>query len=282
MTVKTYDELAAAAGSSDTLTIQLATMIQAGTNTAQIRVQSNKTIRGTAVGAGITGAGFNIFKASNVIVQNLVIAKAVEDANTVNASTNVWVDHCDLSSDGAVSSPYDGLVDVNHGADFVTVSWNHLHDHRLTSLVGHTAAPENVEDPSHLKVTYHHNWFQGTLFYNPKVRYGSVHVFNNYYDYPEGSPAIGITAQLGAQVMVEANLFKNLETPMTTEGDDNGQDPSKQGAISQAGNAYRGTGDPVITQVGTWRPSPSDYAYTADVAEAVPDLVSRCSGPALP
>jgi pectate lyase len=33
---------------------------------------------------------------------------------------------------------YDGLLDITHAADWVTVSWNKFHDHYKTCLVGHS------------------------------------------------------------------------------------------------------------------------------------------------
>jgi pectate lyase len=33
---------------------------------------------------------------------------------------------------------YDGLLDITHAGDFLSVSWNHLHDHFKVTLVGHS------------------------------------------------------------------------------------------------------------------------------------------------
>ena len=79
------------------------------------------------------GIGNYINKVKNVIVRNLTIQKVLAengDALGIQASTNVWVDHCDLSSDLSHDKDYyDGLVDVTHASDYVTVSNTHLHDH---------------------------------------------------------------------------------------------------------------------------------------------------------
>lgn len=277
--VRSYDDLAAAAALAEPLVIELAALIAAPAGVSQIRVRSDKTIRGTAAGAGMTGAGFLLTGVSNVIIQNLVLSKAeVEDSITINASHHVWVDHCDLSSDG--TETYDGLVDVVHGSDFVTVSWCVFHDHRLTSLVGHSANPSDpLEDPMHLTVTYHHNWFRGTQFYNPKVRFGTVHVFNNFYDFPVVNEGKGIVSQLGAQVLVENNFFRNVEVPMSTVDNESESDPSKEGYILERGNQFEGASASVITKIGTWTPSPSDYSYAPDPATIVPAHVAACAGP---
>ena len=60
------------------------------------------------------------------------------------------------------------------------MSWNHFHDHSKTTLVGHSDT--YTADIGKLKVTYHHNFFDGTDQRHPRVRFGEpVHVFNNYY-----------------------------------------------------------------------------------------------------
>jgi pectate lyase len=42
-------------------------------------------------------------------------------------STNVWVDHCEFYSGPTDDKDYyDGLVDVSHAADFITIS-KHVH-----------------------------------------------------------------------------------------------------------------------------------------------------------
>lgn len=52
------------------------------------------------------------------------------DGVTIQLSTNVWVDHCDFSGDETVGKDtYDGLVDLSHAADFVTISNNYFHNH---------------------------------------------------------------------------------------------------------------------------------------------------------
>ena len=81
----------------------------------------------------LTGVGLTILGQKNVIVRNMKISKvlaAYGDAITINLSTNVWVDHCDLSGDETVGKDtYDGLVDLSHAADFVTISHTYFHNH---------------------------------------------------------------------------------------------------------------------------------------------------------
>jgi pectate lyase len=64
------------------------------------------------------------------------VLAAYGDGVTIQLSTNVWVDHCDFSGDETVGKDtYDGLVDLSHAADFVTISNNYFHNHVSTFLL---------------------------------------------------------------------------------------------------------------------------------------------------
>jgi pectate lyase len=79
----------------------------------------------------ITGINLSIKGVKNVIVRNLKLSKVVGgDCITVQEATNVWLDHLDLSGDlGKNKDYYDGLLDITHAADWITVSNSHFHDH---------------------------------------------------------------------------------------------------------------------------------------------------------
>ena len=50
----------------------------------------------------LEGVGVRVLNESNVILRNLKISKVLAsagDAIGIQAASNVWVDHCDLSSD---------------------------------------------------------------------------------------------------------------------------------------------------------------------------------------
>ena len=73
-------------------------------------------------------------------------------------------------------------------------------------LLGHS--DDNAgEDAGNLRVTYHHNWFDGSGTRHPRVRFGNpVHVYNNYYNGNE----YGVASTMNAGVLIEGNYFDRL------------------------------------------------------------------------
>ena len=90
----------------------------------------------------LEGVGLRVYKEDNVILRNLKISKVLADAGDaigIQEASNVWVDHVDLSSDRDHDKDYyDGLLDITHGSNYVTVTSSYLHDHWKASLVGHS------------------------------------------------------------------------------------------------------------------------------------------------
>ncbi|KAF2497467.1 putative pectate lyase A [Lophium mytilinum] len=209
-TVSTYAQFTAAV-TDDTARI----VIVKGTITkaAQVKVGSNKSIIGQNSSAKLVGLGLYIKSKKNVIVRNLAISKVLAengDAIGIQASTNVWVDHCDVSSDTDHDKDYyDGLIDVTHASDFVTISNTFLHDHWKASLVGHSDS-NGDEDTGHLRVTYNNNYWYNIHSRGPSVRFGTVHIYNSYYL----SVDDGINTRDGAQVLVQSNVFYGSSKPL--------------------------------------------------------------------
>ncbi len=81
----------------------------------------------------MTNGGIRLKNISNVIIRNMKMHNPPkgEDLVSSTGSTRVWVDHCDFSTDGLTGDKdyYDGLLDITHASDFVTVSWSKFHDH---------------------------------------------------------------------------------------------------------------------------------------------------------
>ena len=231
-----------------------------------VRIGSNKTITSAGLGAGLTGAGLNVRSASNVIISHLAIRGAKPDGISIEeGSTHVWVHHCDLSDCA------DGLLDIKRGSDLVTVSWCRFHHHHKTSLVGHSDADSAKKtDSGKLRVSYHHNLFDGTVSRHPRVRFAeTVHVFNNHFR----GVSHGVHSSMDAGVLVEGNYFEKVDYPTHTVF---GKSP-RPGRLVERDNIYSGCAHkPEVA--GTIREPSLSYAYTLDKAESIPEMLKGRAG----
>ncbi|HEY7417414.1 MAG TPA: hypothetical protein VH593_19680 [Ktedonobacteraceae bacterium] len=269
-TVSTLSALQSAVSGSAKKIVRVSGTITGNTD---VMIGPNTTVIGVGSSASLVGISLNVVSVSNVIIRNLKISKVLASSTTGDAvhiqaeSTRIWVDHCDLSSDLSHGKDfYDGLVDITHGCDFITVSWNKFHDHFKTSLIGHSDS-NGAEDIGHFHVTYHHNWFSNCNSRMPSIRFGTLHAYNNYFTQVADS---AIHSRENAQALVENNFFDGTGTALTTTGDS-----PVDGFANARGNTYNGaTVD--ITRVGTFTSAP--YAYTLDSASSVPGEVSASAG----
>jgi len=211
---------------------------------------------------------------NNVIIRNLQIMKVPTtegsgDAIHVEKSTHLWIDHNDLSSDTSHGSDfYDGLIDITHAADFITVSWNKEHDHIKCDLLGHSD-DNAAEDTGHLRVTFHDNWFNNCDQRGPRVRFGNpVHVYNNYY-FNSGTYGVASTANAG--VYLERNYFENTPTSALTVI---GSGPA--GNLKILNNFLVNSGAPTARNSGSVAAIP--YPYTVDANSSVKSIVTAGAG----
>ncbi|MDX3231221.1 polysaccharide lyase family 1 protein [Streptomyces sp. ME19-01-6] len=226
-------------------------------------VRSNKTIVGLGKGAEITGGGLDMYRRQNVIIRNLRFTGADDDAISIQQSSHhIWIDHCEFST-GA-----DGLIDIVRGATYITVSWNHFHDHSKNMLLGHSDA-NGSQDTGALRVSFHHNFFDGTTQRNPRVRFGEpVHVYNNYF---RNNTLYGVASTMDAGVLVEGNYFENVPHPIYS-----GYDESGPGRVVERNNVYVNSGTPQT--LGTVQEPSTYYAYTLDNPSSLPSTVPAGAG----
>src|SRR6185295_16342500 len=273
--VTTVDQLRTMCAQSAPAVIRVVGTI---TGNEAIRVASNKSIVG-APGARLVGLGFTIGASSqfgminNVIIRNLIMEKPLAPIDKVTVqygAHHVWIDHNDFSSDLTHGIDfYDGQVDITHGADFITVSWNIFHDHFKNSLVGNS---ENTgdEDTGHLRITYHHNFFHEVDGRNPSIRFGTGHVYNNYYldlgDY-------GIASRQNAQVRVERNFFDGVPIPIRADTSLS----DVPGFVNQVDtNRFVNCGpNSITTAAGNFVPP---YTFALDPVDDVPGIVMQGAG----
>jgi pectate lyase len=225
-----------------------------------LRVRSNKTILGNS-GATVTGCGFNINGDRNVIIRNINFTGWDDDAiNVQESATNIWIDH------NSFSNGFDGAVDIKRGSDFITVSWNRVFNHDKSMLLGHSD-DNGSQDIGHLRVTYHHNFFDGSTQRHPRVRFGNpVHVYNNFYRATSG---YGVASTEGAGVLVEGNYFENVADPYHL-----GEADSGPGTLVARNNFFSGSG---TGQAGGSVAS-IPYSYTLDTAANVKSIVTAGAG----
>jgi pectate lyase len=236
-------------------------------------VSSDKTIVGLGTDSGLAGGGLNIGLPANdgitsppanavhnIIVQNLTFDDWADDAINVQMfSHHVWIDH------NTFVGGFDGAADVKRGSSYVTVSWNHS-THGKNMLVGHN--PDNgAQDRGRLNVTYHHNFFDGTVERNPWVRFGNpAHVYNNYY---RNVSKYGVRSSSDAGILVEGNYFQSVAEPfqLNVAG-------AQPGNLVSRNNCFANSGTPQTR--GSVRPIP--YRYTVQPCRDVPALVTAGAG----
>lgn len=278
-----------------------------------IRIGSNTTVIGRA-GAHLTGANLRVDQKSNVIIRGLTITDSHDcfpawdptdgalgnwnseyDTLSLTGATNVWIDHNDFSDGDNPDSnqptyfgrPYqvhDGLSDITNASDLVTVSYNKLHDHDKTMLIG--SSDSRVTDRGKLRVTIHHNEFRDLGQRVPRVRFGQVDVYNNSYVETEaGAGHYVYSWGVGAEshIVAERNAF----TLPGGFGVDNVIGRYNGSSITENGNlvngepidllaAYNASHDPDIAEVPAWAPL---LRRTVHPASAVPRVVAALAGP---
>ncbi|MBL0358192.1 MAG: InlB B-repeat-containing protein [Chitinophagaceae bacterium] len=213
VTVTTLAALQTQASSSGAKVIYVSGNMGAGVST-RVSVAANKTIIGLP-GAKLIG-GFDV-KANNIIIRNMKIqGPGSVDVNgvdciTIDGASNVWIDHCDIS-DGQ-----DGNMDIANGANYIAVTWCKFSyssastNHQFCNLLGNSDS--KTSDRGKLKITMMYNWWtSGCKERMPRVRFGQVHVVNNYFNCTGNSHCV--RAGKEADLLVESNYFDGVRTPI--------------------------------------------------------------------
>lgn len=176
---------------------------------ARVRLTSNTTLIGEGPGAGFVNAWIDITSVSQVIVRNLHIVAPCDvgpiwdptdgalgnwnsayDAIGIVTATQVWMDRNTITDapvtddtlpieNGKTRQCHDGAIDITKGADLITVSYNVVTAHDKSMLIG--GSDSLTSDAGKLRITLANNVFNGVTQRVPRVRFGQVHVFNNYF-----------------------------------------------------------------------------------------------------
>ena len=187
-----------------------------GLEKIEVKNKNDISIIGFATLGEFNGIGIKVFRANNIILQNLKVhhvLAATGDGDCIGIegpASHVWVDHCELYNvyQGAGVDDYDGLLDAKADCEYLTFSWNYLHDAWKASLMGFTDT-----DNFDRKITYHHNRFENINSRLPLFRFGTGHVFNNYY---KDIASTCVNPRVGACVKIENNYFENARNPYVT------------------------------------------------------------------
>jgi pectate lyase len=234
--------------------------------TGTLMVGSNTTLIGVGDEPAIQGFGFRLSGARNVIIAHLDFSGGSGNAlGITEGSHHVWVHH------NAFSLYKDDTVEIREGASYVTVAWNHFRNQNRVLLAGHSD-DNGGQDTGRLKITFHHNWLDGTAQRQPLVRFGQAHVFNNFYDNVD---FYGAASSMEADLLVQANYFRNVKLPTSRGPVATGT--LDEGDVVECANVYADSGDPETRGAAF---DPADfYSYPLDDAEDVPDIVMAGAGP---
>lgn len=217
VTVSTGTALQAAIQSkgSQPLTIYVSGTItpanSSGLTKIDVKDKRDISILGLGAGAEFNGIGIKIVRAGNVIIRNLKIHHvSIGDKDCISIegpADHIWIDHCELYNQfqGVDQDFYDGLLDAKSNSEYITYSWNYLHDSWKTSLVG-----SSESDTYDRKITMHHNFYANCNSRLPLYRGGTGHVFNNYY---KDIASTAINSRIGACLQIENNYFVNTLNP---------------------------------------------------------------------
>jgi len=164
---------------------------------SDILVPSRITIDARGRRIVIRGHGLDLTDSKDVILVNLVIEHAADDAIKIRRARNVWVHHCTLRSSA------DGLIDIVNGSRGVTISWCRFEDHNKVMLIG--SGDSRGDTDRAITVTIHHCLFDRTRQRHPRIRFGKVDTYNNYL-YRWG--LYGMRSACDGQLLMEANIFE--------------------------------------------------------------------------
>ncbi|TWM23208.1 Pectate trisaccharide-lyase [Bacillus paralicheniformis] len=273
VTVTTGDQLIAALKNKNAntpLKIYVnGTITTSNTSASKIDVKdvSNVSIVGSGTKGELKGIGIKIWRANNIIIRNLKIhevASGDKDAISIEGpSKNIWVDHNELYHSLNVDKDYyDGLFDVKRDAEYITFSWNYVHDAWKSMLMG-----SSDSDNYNRTITFHHNWFENLNSRVPAFRFGEGHIYNNYYSNIIES---GINSRMGARIKIENNLFENAKDPIVSWYS------GSPGYWHVSNNKFvNSTGSMPTSSTTTYNPP---YSYSLDNVDNVKSIVKQNAG----
>jgi pectate lyase len=264
-----------------------------------IRLKSNTTLIGDGSGSGLVNGHVILSGVSQVIIRNLKIVNpcdvepvwdptdgatgnwnAAYDAIGISGSDHIWIDHNSFTDapltdnfapieNGHVKQCHDGAVDVSNASDYVTLSYNVFGEHDKNNLIGSSSSAPG--DEGKLRVTFSNNVFRDIQSRAPRVRFGQVHLFNNYYVGSKSASSYKNSYSIGpgtnAKLLSNANVFEiagaaSCDAIIKNPGD------ATAGTFRDSGSLLNGValGACSLSSATTWTPP---YAFTPRPAALV-------------
>ena len=203
------------------------------------------------------------------IVDALLIAQYYVGLNPENFDQNA----ADMNADSNINI-VDELCSIVRQSDYVTVSWCKFYfdspdDHSFGFLIGN--GDDVTADRGKLHVTMHHNWYDnGVKGRQPRVRYGYVHIYNNYYNSNNTDYCIG--AGYECHIRVENTHFDNVDDPWADYGG-----PDSGGQIGWSNLKFEGSSQPSFMSNSFPVFSPP-YSFSLDSVDSVESIVRNSAG----
>jgi pectate lyase len=292
-------------------------MVNVGPNTTVFGLKGAKVLGGNLL------LGSSSVSVSNIIVRNVYFEDAHDcfpawtptdgaagnwnslyDSVTLARATNIWLDHNtftdgnnqDVDQPILLGRPYqvhDGTSDIIRGSDFVTVSYNNYFEHDKSMLIGSTDTPGDPTtspgaDLGRLRVTVHHNRFANLGQRAPRVRFGQVDVYNNYY-YETDEDTFVYSLGVGKQSAIYAEnnfVLRSADIPLGSFITSfNGSAMTEKGTLARVGTGpivavnlldeYNLTHTPQLGTDAGWTPV---LRTGLDPTADVPSLVAKSAG----
>ncbi|KAF2318649.1 hypothetical protein GH714_009566 [Hevea brasiliensis] len=189
-------------------------------------------------------------------------------------SRHIWIDRCSLRDYD------DGLIDITRQSTDITVSRCYFAQHDKTMLIG--ADPSHVGDRC-IRVTIHHCFFDGTRQRQPRLRFGKVHLYNNY---TRNWGIYAVCASVESQIFSQYNIYEAGQKKKTFEyytekaAD---KEEAKSGLIISEGDVFlNGAQSCLLTGVGeecVFHPSEYYPTWTLEApSDSLKAVVQICAG----
>ncbi|HEX8345990.1 MAG TPA: hypothetical protein VF657_14810 [Actinoplanes sp.] len=282
----------------------------------EVKLQPNTTIIGVGSTAALPNGWFKLSKIDNVIIRNIRITNPCDlspkwdsgdgagnynsefDGMTVDGSTHVWIDHVaftdapltddrlplgnkDKNGVAKRVQCHDGSLDIKNASDFVTVSNSIFEQHDKNSLFGQSDS--KTTDEGHQTISLIGNLYRNVGQRSPRVRFGMVHVANNYFVGSKTDPVYPHLYSIGtgikSKIISDNNVFDitGAAAGSCTAVVHNPNADNPEGNFKDSGSVVNGaalTGCTAPTAVGWTVP----YAYAKLATAQVKDSVLANAG----